>query len=127
MHMSSDPAEKLLLDIFGNQQEPDPFPVHEVTIFEAWVSDEGDEVDYDYNLIHPDGCGGDECLVGMTFMEGGQLHEVLCGYPWPREVQTYPWKTTYYVRGWVRHYPANPNHADEWDQGVYVGLKKEDV
>lgn len=118
-----------LFEIFGPTPDaPDPLPVHEVKISEAWWDEDIDEPDYDYNLIHPDGCDGDECLVGMEFSEGGALHEVLCGYAaFPRDLQTYPWVTTYYVRGWVTHHRANPNHADEWDAGVHVSLVKEDI
>lgn len=113
------------MTILGVTKEPDPFPVHKIMIQEASWDD--DRPDYVYDLIHPDECEDHkDCSVYWDLHESN-LWEALCGYAYPSTQQTYPWCTTYYVRTWVTHYPANPNHADEWDQGLYVGFTEDEV
>lgn len=115
------------VDLFlSPEPKPDRFPVHECIITEAWHDEDTGLPDYDFELKHPEGCGGEECLVGMEFHEGGYLWEVLCEYRYPRELQTYPWITTYYVKGWTQTHDV-PGMPIEYDAGIYVSLDRSEL
>lgn len=124
--------ENLLVDL-GLDERPKVTrddSIHVLVIEDVWWDDDIDAPDYEWHIEHPPDCphalGINPCWVQEEFNAVG-FHDALIPYAYPREIQTFIWKTTYYLSFWSEHYPSTPNGPEEYGWGLSVSTVRSDL